>query len=319
MTVSNVINGTGKASEATRARVRASIEALNFRPNAAARALASPAATRIGIVYADAQNAFLSAMLVGTLHGAAKLGAQLMVEHCGTASAAAVAESLRSLVRGGANALLLPPPYSELVAGSAVLGELGVPVAAIAAGHAMPGMFTVRVDDRGAARAMTDLLVGQGHRRIGFIAGPESHSSTAARRDGYRDSLASHGLAMDDALIAAGEFTFESGLAAAEALLALPQPPSAIFACSDDLAGAVVAVAARRDLRIPQDLAVAGFDDTPIATKLWPTLTTVRQPIAAMAELATTLLAGQARNAMPSEGEDRLVPFELIERESTAG
>lgn len=318
MTVSNVINGTGKASEATRARVRAAIDALDYRPNAAARALASPGASRIGIVYANPQNAFLSAMLVGTLHAAAKLGAQLMVEHCGRADYDAVAESLRSLVRSGANALLLPPPYSEIVAGRPILAELGVPVAAIAAGRPMPGLITVRVDDRAAARTMTDLLIARGHRRIGFIAGPESHASTAARREGYRDALRAHGLPADPELIVGGEFTFESGLEAAEALLDLPQPPGAIFACSDDLAAAVISVAARRDLRIPQDLAVAGFDDTPIAIKVWPTLTTVRQPIAAMAEQAVFALANGLRSN-GAEAEDRVVDFEIVERASTTG
>lgn len=317
MTVSNVLNGTGKASEATRTRVRAAIEALGYRPNAAARALASPGASRIGIVYANPQNAFLSAMLVGALHATAKLGAQLMVEHCGQADYEAIAQSLRSLVRSGANALLLPPPYSEIVAGQPILDELGVPVAAIAPGRPMPGLITVRVDDRAAARAMTDLLVARGHRRIGFIAGPESHSSTAARREGYRDSLRAHGLPDDPALIVGGEFTFESGLEAAGTLLDLPHPPSAIFACSDDLAAAVISVGARRDLRIPQDLAVAGFDDTPIAIKVWPTLTTVRQPIAAMAESAAFALAASLRGNGEA-AQDRVVAFEIVERASTA-
>lgn len=320
MTVSNVINGTGKATDATRARVRAAIDALGYRPNAAARALASPGASRIGIVYANPQNAFLSAMLVGALHAAAKLGAQLMVEHCGEADYEALAQALRSLVRSGANALLLPPPYSELVAGQPILAELGVPVAAIAAGRPMPGLITVRVDDRAAARAMTDLLIAQGHRRIGFIAGPESHSSTAARREGYRESLEAHGLPIEPELIVGGEFTFESGLDAAAALLDLAAPPGAIFACSDDLAAAVISVGARRDLRIPQDLAVAGFDDTPIAIKVWPTLTTVRQPIAAMAEAAVLALAeGLRGSGSGQESEDRIVGFELIERASTGG
>lgn len=184
----------------------------------------------------------------------------------------------------------------------------------------MPGLITVRVDDRAAARAMTDLLIERGHRRIGFIAGPESHSSTAARRAGYCDSLHAHGLTVDPALIVAGEFTFESGLDAAAALLDLAVPPTAIFACSDDLAAAVISVGARRDLRIPQDLAVAGFDDTPIATQVWPTLTTVRQPIAAMAEAAVLALAeGMRGGEIAGDMADRIVGFELVERASTGG
>jgi LacI family transcriptional regulator len=318
MTVSNVINGTGKVSDATRAKVRAAIDALGYKPNAAARALAGSGASRIGLIYANPQNAFLSAMLVGTLHATAARGAQLMVQHSGTPDYAELAESLRSLVRSGANALLLPPPYSEIVAGQPVIEELGVPIAAIAPGRPMPGMITVRVDDRAAARAMTDLLIGQGHRRIGFIAGPESHSSTGARRNGYCDSLVAHGLAILPELIAPGAFTFESGLDAAERLLDLAEPPSAIFAASDDMAAAVVSVAHRRDLQIPRDLAVAGFDDTPIAVKIWPTLTTIHQPIADMAERATRALIARLQSGDVAAGsEDVIVDFRLVERGST--
>lgn len=317
MTVSNFLNGTGKMGEATRARVREAVAALGYKPNAAARALASSGAARIGLIYADPRNAFLSAMLVGTLHATAARGAQLMVQHGGEPDYAALADALRGLVRSGANALLLPPPYSELVAGRPIVEELRVPIAAVAAGRAMPGIVTVRVDDRAAAEAMTDLLIGRGHRRIGFIGGPENHSSTAARREGYCDSLRAQGVAETPDLIDSGDFTFESGLAVAERMLDLPVPPSAIFAASDDMAAAIVSVAHRRGLRIPGDLAVAGFDDTPIAVKTWPPLTTIRQPIAEMAEQATMALIARLAGSESPGDEDVCIDFALIERAST--
>lgn len=318
MTVSNFLNGTGKMGDATRERVREAVEALGYKPNAAARALASSGAARIGLVYANPQNAFLSAMLVGTLHAAATRGAQLMVQHGGkSADYETLAEALRALVRSGANALLLPPPYSEVVVGRPILAELGVPVAVVAAGRPMPGMVTVRVDDRAAAEAMTNLLIEQGHRRIGFIGGPESHGSTAGRRQGYRDALRTHGLAEEAELMVDGDFTFESALDAGEQLLELPNPPSAIFAANDDMAAAVISLAHRRGLRIPEKLAIAGFDDTPIAVKSWPPLTTIRQPIADMAERATLALVTRLAGGDSAGDDDVLVDFTLVERGTT--
>ncbi|MFS2112038.1 LacI family DNA-binding transcriptional regulator [Sphingomonas sp. Sphisp140] len=318
MTVSNFLNGTGKMGEATRARVREAIETLGYKPNAAARALASSGAARIGLVYINPQNAFLSAMLVGTLQAAATRGAQLMVEHSGEPDYDRLAESLRGLVRSGANALLLPPPYSELIAGSPIVEELGVPIAVVGAGQAIPGIVTVRVDDHAAAGAMTDLLISLGHRRIGFIGGPEGHGATGARREGYRHSLRAHRLPDAPELIDAGDFSFDSGLLAARRLLDLPEPPSAIFAANDDMAAAVLSVAHRKGIAIPDALAVAGFDDTPIAVKTWPSLTTIRQPIAEMAERATlALIARLAESESEAGAEDMHVDFKLIERAST--
>ncbi len=318
MTVSNFLNGTGKMGEATRARVREAIEALDYKPNPAARALASPGAARIGLVYVNPQNAFLSAMLVGALQAATTRGAQLMVQHGGEPDYEVLAEALRGLVRSGANALLLPPPYSELIMGRPIVEELGVPIAVVAAGRAMPGIVTVRVDDHGAARAMTDLLISLGHRRIGFIGGPKGHGATALRCEGYLDSLRVHGLPEAPELIDSGDFGFDSGLAAAKRLLDLPERPSAIFASSDDMAAAVLSVGHRRGLAIPDALAVAGFDDTPIAVKTWPALTTIRQPIAEMAERATlALIARLADGETDAEAPDVRVDFKLVERAST--
>lgn len=316
MTVSNYLNDTGKMGEATRERVREAIEALDYKPNPAARALASSVVARIGLVYVNPQNAFLSAMLVGALQAATSHGAQLMVQYGGAPAYDTLAEALRGLVRSGANALLLPPPYSELISGRPIVEELGVPIAVVAAGRAMPGIVTVRVDDHAAARAMTDLLISLGHRRIGFIGGPRGHGATALRCEGYLDSLRAHGLPEAPELIDSGDFGFESGLEAAKRLLDLAERPSAIFASSDDMAAAVLSVAHRRSLTIPDGLAVAGFDDTPIAVKTWPSLTTIRQPISEMAERATLALIARVADG-DAGAEDVHVDFKLIERAST--
>jgi LacI family transcriptional regulator len=319
MTVSNVVNGTGKMSQRTREAVLTAIRDLGYSPNVAARDLASAGAMRIGMIYYNPQNAFLSAMLVGALNATSARGVQLMLRACPELTFKAAEAQLRTLVRSGANALLLAPPFCEMINGTPLVRELGVPVAAVAPGQMLPDMVSFRVDDRAAANAMTALLIGKGHKRIGFVAGPSYHSASAPRIEGYRDALREHAYPFDPSLITAGDFSFESGLSAAETLLSLPQPPTAIFASNDDMAAAIVSIAHRRHLDVPRDLAVTGFDDTPIAIKIWPPLTTVRQPITAMSEQAANAVIDVLRRSdetQTAHGET-LLPYEIIERDST--
>jgi LacI family transcriptional regulator len=158
-----------------------------------------------------------------------------------------------------------------------------------------------------------------GHQRIGFIKGsPDLHAS-ALRLQGYLDALADAGAAADPALVAQGAFTYRSGLDAAEALLALPDRPTAIFSSNDDMAAAVIAVAHGDRLDVPGDLTVCGFDDTGFATSIWPELTTIRQPIGDMARIALGMMATLVRGGPAAIGEaHRLIDFTLIRRQSDA-
>jgi LacI family transcriptional regulator len=173
----------------------------------------------------------------------------------------------------------------------------------------------VSMDDEAAAAEMTDYLISLGHRRIGFIAGPDDHPQARLREAGYRAALARSGLEPEAALMAQGSFHFDSGLRAAEALLAHSNPPTAIFASNDDMAAAVLAVAYRKGLRIPQDLSVAGFDDTPLASVVVPSLTTIYQPIREMAAQAAGMLFGKADTDPPASS---VLPHRLVARQSTA-
>ena len=137
---------------------------------------------------------------------------------------------------------------------------------------------------------MTKHILGLGHRRVGFIAGDPDQAASGERERGYRAAIAEDGLPIDEALVVSGRFSYHSGLIAAEALLALDDPPTAIFASNDDMAAAAVAAAHRRQLDVPADLTVCGFDDSAFARSMWPELTTVRQPIAEMAQALVRLL-----------------------------
>jgi LacI family transcriptional regulator len=171
----------------------------------------------------------------------------------------------------------------------------------------------VLIDNRGAAHAMTSRLIALGHRRIGFIVGHPSYAASAQRLTGYLQALGDAGQALDLALVQQGQYDFASGEAAAEALLDLPAPPTAIFASSDDMAAGVLAAAHRRGVLVPGELSVAGFDDTDLARSVWPPLSTVHQPVRALAYEAADILF-----AASPEPERRQLSFDLVMRGSTA-
>jgi LacI family transcriptional regulator len=316
MTVSNVINETGRVSDATTRKVRAAIDTLGYRPDPAARHLASAGASRLGVIYKKSRSAFISEALVSALDAASARGVQLLTLDCAEHDVAQIDAALRRLVQQGARSLLLMPPFAEQVAGRDIAASLGVPVAAIGTGRAFADMITVRIDERAAAATMTEFLIAQGHRRIGFVAGPASHSGAIARRAGFEQAMAAHGLAIDATLMTGGDYEFASGLAAGRLLLERPDPPSAIFASNDDMAAAIAWVAHSLGLRMPHELAVAGFDDSPIATRVFPALSAIRQPVGTIATQATERLIAAMRGNAPA-ARDLVVPFELVTRQST--
>ena len=321
MSVSNVINESGRMSDATRRRIRAAIDELGYTPDAAARRLAGGSATRLGVVFKRSHSEFVGETLVSALEVASAHGVQLLLHDCREDNAAAIESGIRALVERGAQSLLLLPPFAEIVAERAILGALNVPVAAVGTGRALPGMITVRIDERAAAAAMTALLIDRGHRRIGFIAGPPSHSGALARREGHEQALRDRAIPIHPELQASGDYNFNSGLGAARTLIDLPDRPTAIFASNDEMAAAVAWIAHSRGLTLPADLAIAGFDDAPIASRVFPALSAVRQPVSAMAAHATRLLIAEMRDAAADNAneapQDVVLPFELVERQST--
>ncbi len=316
MTVSRVINGDSNVRDTTREAVVAAIAALNYSPNPAARSLAGSAPTRIGMLYSNPSAGFLGEVLLGSLEQASRTDVQIIVERCEPGNHEL--DVARHLIAGGIDGMLLPPPLCESDAMLDLLKRSGVPAVAVAT--ACSGApLAVGIDDREAALRMTQHLMSLGHRRIGFIKGDPALSASGRRLDGHCAALAQAGIAVEDSLVVDGRFTYRSGLDAAERLLDLPEPPTAIFASNDDMAAATIAVAHRRGIDVPADLTVCGFDDTPLATVIWPELTTIRQPIADMARVGIEMLVSVLRPQKPATaGLHRLLNFELIRRQSDA-
>jgi LacI family transcriptional regulator len=317
MTVSRVINGEKGVKPDTRRNVQSSIRALNYAPNPAARTLAGGAILRIGLIFRIPSAAYLGEYLIGALVRCGAINAQLIVHKHERGDDEEDAAKL--LTGGRLDGVILPPPLADAHQLTDRLRAAGIAMVATGSVRSAPSLASIGIDDRGAAREMTRHLVKLGHRRIGFITGLPSHASTGLRLGGYRDALAEAGIEPDEAYIAHGNYTYQSGLEAAEHLLALEPRPTAIFASNDDMAAAAIAVAHRYRLVVPSELSVCGFDDTPVATTIWPELTTIRQPVAAMAEGAVTMLAdmiGRQRGGLPMEIPHRLLDFELIRRYS---
>jgi LacI family transcriptional regulator len=321
MTVSRVINNEKNVREETRRTVLETIERMNYSPNTAARNLAAGEATHIGLLYSNPSAAYLSQFLVGALEATRKAGSHLVIEACESEDEAEQSEVGRRLANAEAEGVILPPPLSESVPILTELALAQTPVVTVAMGKLYPNALNVRIDDFAAAKQMTDYLLSLGHRRLGLITGHPGHIASTERERGFRAAVMEGGLNPQDVFVEEGLFTFRSGLDAAERLVDSSRRPTAIFASNDDMAAAVVSVAHRRGLHVPADLTVVGFDDTSPATTVWPELTTIRQPVSAMAAAAVELLLADLRHRRRGDGglsQEVVLDHELIIRESSA-
>lgn len=323
MTVSRVVNGEKNVRETTRAAVICAVEALNYAPNPAARSLAGAEGARIGLLYSNPSASYLTEFLVGALDESSRKTAQLMLEKCETGTNAQRA-AVHKLIAGGVDGVVLPPPLCESDVVLSELKEAGVPAVAVASGRFNAKASSVRIDDFAAALEMTNYLLSLGHKRIGFIKGHPNQTGSTERERGFDKALLDAGLGPKDAPKVQGYYSYRSGLDAAEELLSLPLPllPTAIFASNDDMAAATVSVAHRKGLDVPGDLSVVGFDDTSIAITVWPELTTIHQPVAAMAEIALDLAVRAIRKhkktGVETKPVDHLVAYSLVKRQSAA-
>lgn len=316
MTVSRVVNRDPGVKATTRARVNDAISALNYAPNTAARALVGATRIRIAVIHGNPSAAYLSEVLLGALEEASRTDVQLVLEKCDIAAAADTAHRLAKLSPDG---VILPPPFGDAADLLHLLKAARTPTAVIGSASPPKSVFAVGIDDAAAAREMTAHLIALGHTRIGFIIGNPNQTASATRFKGYQDALKAAGIPYDPELAAQGDFTYRSGLRAAHRLLRAKPRPTAIFASNDDMAAAAVAAAHTSHLEAPEDLSVCGFDDTALATTTSPELTTIRQPVAEMAQAAVAMLTRARRRAATADAsppEHAIFPHLLIRRKS---
>jgi LacI family transcriptional regulator len=318
MTVSRVINNEDNVRAETRDLVNTAISELNYSPSQAARSLAGSAPYRIGLLYDNPSTAYMSEFLIGTLDESSRTGAQVLIEKC--AESELTGATLNKLLKAGVDGLILPPPLCEAPQVLAKIRSAGVAAVAVAPGHASEQMATIRIDNEAAAKELTEHLLSLGHRRFGFIKGHPNQTCSEQRLNGFLAALAAAGIERKRVRIEQGYFTYRSGLDAAEKLLADDTlRPTAIFAANDDMAAATASLAHRIGMNVPDDISIVGFDDTPIAATVWPALTTVHQPVAAMARVAIDLVLEEIRRKRNRSGHPRQLmhPHTLIVRESS--
>lgn len=316
MTVSNVLNGRNVTAASREAVLRA-VEELNYTPNQAARQLATASAITLGLLHGDMEQSFFSEVLVGVLNAASQQGARIVLERVDVFDARSIIDGVVRLRDGGAHGVLVPGAIAEQIAQRPELDELGILLIAIAPTSELAGVSSIRTDEVAAARDVTDLLIAKGRQRIAFLDAPPGVNMSDGRRQGFLASLAAHGRSAAPELVVAGGVNLAANVDAAAKLLDQDPPPDAVFAWNDEMAACVLTAAHRRGLEIPRDLMVAGFDDSAVAPRVWPALTTVRQPVASMAASALGRIVAQIRGTAAATVTVSYVGYEIVRRAST--
>jgi LacI family transcriptional regulator len=318
-TVSRVVNSEEGIQPATRRRVLHAIEQLDYKPNLNARMLAAHRSYTIALFY-DEPGGYLSDFQSGAAERCRESGFHLVLKKWDRDDPRAI-QHLTMLLRQirPEGAILLPPLSDDRLVCN-ILHDASIPAVRIAPREKSSRSPCIRTDDYLASRQLTAHLMKLGHRRIGFILGKPGHGATEQRYRGFYDEMQARGAEVDPALVETGHFMFTKGVACAQKMLRNPHPPTAICASNDDMAAAVISVAHRLGLTLPGALSVVGFDDSPVATMIWPLLTTVRQPITLMARHAADLIISHhsRKASWPKSFSDTVFDFELLIRESTA-
>jgi LacI family transcriptional regulator len=317
-TVSRVINRSPLLNDETRDRVQQVIRDLGYVPNPQARALALRRNFLVGLIHDNPNAQMVLNVQQGILEALQGTEFELVVRPVDRRSSAMLDDIRDLLQRQRLFGVVLLPPISENDELAHLCEELGVRYTRMGSAELDDPDHMVASNDREAVREATAYLVEQGHRLIGLVQGPDGFRSAAERRLGFEDALGAAGIKLQRSLMAEGNYTFESGIAAANRLLDLSPRPTAIFASNDEMAAGVVHAARYRGISVPEDLSVIGFDDTAIAAHIWPPLTTVRWPIISMARSAATKLVGDVVEPAKSVEDGPIFLSTLVRRASVA-
>ena len=316
-TVSRVMNHEPGVRSDTREHVLGVMAALNYRPKLSARSLAGARSFIIGLLYFDPSAAFVAGVQQGATLRCRDAGYHLVVESLDNDAPDLEQQVDRMVSALRPDGMILTPPLCDNPQVLKALRDSRTPCVLVSPARDIDGMPSVRMDDAHAAEEITELLIGLGHQRIGFIRGATDQAASKLRYQGFLRAMKSHRIAVDKDCVVQGDFTYATGVQAAQQLLSRRMRPTAVFASNDDMALGVLATAQRLGLAVPGDLSIAGFDDSPAAGLVWPPLTTVHQPKDEMARAAVDLLiaAGRAEPGAPTA--HRVLAHALVVREST--
>jgi LacI family transcriptional regulator len=312
-----VLNDSGPVSDTTRERIERAASRLRYAPNGAARSLITRRTHTIGVLLPDLYGEFFSEVIRGIDLVAQHNGYHMLVSssHSEPQALAAALGAMRGRVDG---LIVMSPDLDQRTLRSSLAACSAVVLLNCAAPASE--FDAIKIDNVGGATAMTRHLLSLGHRRIGFIRGAARNVDADERRRGYRNALRAARVERDPLLEVDGDFTEAGGYRAAKALARLPaaQRPTAIFAANDSMAIGALSAAHDAGLAVPDEIAITGFDDIPIAQYTSPPLTSVRVPIIELGERATERLVQQLAGDRRRAGSEILATT-LVVRQSCGG
>ncbi|WP_405079847.1 LacI family DNA-binding transcriptional regulator [Paenibacillus chitinolyticus] len=316
MTVSRVINNSGRISEATRKRVRKVMEELNYIPNSMARGLVLQKTKLLSLLITDITNPFYTTIARGAEDTAKRSGYKLLFgnsdEDYGKEK-----DYVEMILSTRVDGVLFAPTGDASLEQLRQLQKHGIPFVIL--DREVPGIETdvVLGDSKEGARKLVEHLIGLGHRRIALVNGSPDVSTARLRYTGYREALLLGGLPLDESLVVSLNYRQFQDEASLQALLALPSPPTAIFAANNLLAVGIIQALRQKGLSVPEDVSVVCFDDFGPAETVNPFLTVASQPAYQFGALGMQLLIERIENGPGSESRKIMLPSELLIRSST--
>ncbi|MGW4962598.1 substrate-binding domain-containing protein [Nonomuraea sp. NPDC004186] len=313
-TVSHTLNRRRPVAEETRQRVLQAIEELGYRPNVLARGLRTSRSQTIGLIIPDITNPFYPALARGLQDVLGPEGYDQIISNTDgvrRTEQAAIEHMIARQVDGLAFAVFHTHAEDLLP-----VIEAGIPVVRLGGRLVQHGVDLVHSDDEGGGAEATRYLLGCGYRRIAFVCGPAAEGPAAERVAGYRAALAEAGAPADQALVAHTHFSRAGGAEGVARLLELAEPPDALLCANDVMAIGALDEAARRGLRVPEDLAVMGFDDIDAAGMVSPGLTTMANPAREIGQATAVRLLERLREAIDEPSTELVVPARLVRRQS---
>ncbi|MDP3781569.1 MAG: LacI family DNA-binding transcriptional regulator [Sphingopyxis sp.] len=317
-TVSRALNDAPHVSEAVRRKVKEAAAALDYHPNLAAQSLIARRSYLIGLTYERPSPSYVVELQNGALGRLENERYRLVVlpfNHV----ASRPEELGKLLLRAGLDGVLLAPPACDQPVLLDMIERQRLPYARITPHSDLDRGLVVAMDEVAAGHTVAAHILSLGHRRVGIILGDPSHAASRGRLEGYRQAFQDGAVTIDDSLVGTGDFTYDVGYRVALELLDRPVRPTAILAQNDDMAVAAIAAARDLGLSVPQDLSVAGFDNSEVSRTAWPPLTTVHQPVREMAWDAANRLIAMLDGDTDSDAPRRRDHLhELLVRASTA-
>ncbi|WP_162146113.1 LacI family DNA-binding transcriptional regulator [Inquilinus limosus] len=312
-TVSRALAGSPRVNEETKARIEAAVRDTGYVVNRMARGLRLQQARQVFVMVPNIANPFHASVLLGAEEAAVAAGFHVLIGNT-AGDPARAEEHARQLLTGAVDGMLvLGGHMPETLKTPSLRQRLVAVIEPVAA----PGVPAVQIDNRAGGQAATRHLIELGHRRIGHIGGSAPATATPKRFEGYAAALAEAGIALRPELVRYGTFSIATGAEEMAELLALPEPPTAVFCGSDEIAMGAIRTIKQAGLRVPEDISIVGFDNIYFAAVYDPPLTTIDQPARRLGFEAMRLLADRLAGIAASK-RGVSVPHRLIVRASTA-